>query len=69
MKTLTFLGDSLDCIRDFPDGMKQAASRCGLTQPRINDLLNGRIDKFSLDALVNINAQLGQALSFQFAVA
>ena len=25
MKTLTFLGDSLDCIRDFPDGMKQAA--------------------------------------------
>ncbi|MGH8283261.1 MAG: XRE family transcriptional regulator, partial [Gammaproteobacteria bacterium] len=23
-------------------------------QPRLNDLLRGRIDKFSLDALVNI---------------
>lgn len=25
MKILSFLGDSLDCIRDFPNGMKQAA--------------------------------------------
>ena len=36
---------------------KQAADHCGLTQPRINDLLNGRIDKFSPDALVNIVSQ------------
>lgn len=48
---------------------KQAASHCGLTQPRINDLLNGKIDKFSLDALVNIHAQLGQSVSLQFAPA
>ena len=48
---------------------KQAAVHCGITQPRINDLLNGKIDKFSLDALVNIHAQLGQriALNFSFA--
>ena len=27
----------------------------GLTQPRVNDLLKGRISKFSLDALVNLS--------------
>ena len=37
-----------------------AAVHCGVTQPRINDLLRGRISRFSLDALVNIAAALGQ---------
>ena len=37
----------------------EAAKRCGLTQPRINDLVRGRISRFSLDALVNIAAKLG----------
>lgn len=30
-----------------------SAKRLGLTQPRLNDLLRGRINKFSLDALMN----------------
>jgi len=38
----------------------EAANNCGVTQPRINDLLRGRISRFSLDALVNIAAALGQ---------
>ena len=37
-----------------------AASYCGVTQPRINDLLRGRVSRFSLDALVNIATALGQ---------
>jgi predicted XRE-type DNA-binding protein len=37
----------------------EAASHCGVTQPRINDLLRGRISRFSLDALVNIASALG----------
>ena len=37
----------------------EAARRCGVTQPRINDLLRGRISKFSLDALVNMVAAVG----------
>lgn len=41
---------------------KQAAEHCGLPQPRINDLLHGKIDKFSLDALVEINAALEQRI-------
>lgn len=36
-----------------------AAKRLGLTQPRMNDLLRGRIDKFSLDALMNVASRAG----------
>jgi predicted XRE-type DNA-binding protein len=39
---------------------KEAAARCHVTQPRMNDLLRGRISRFSLDALVNIAAALGR---------
>ena len=38
----------------------QAAKHCGITQPRINDLLRGRVSRFSLDALVNIAAAIGR---------
>jgi predicted XRE-type DNA-binding protein len=37
----------------------EAARHCGITQPRLNDLLRGRISRFSLDALVNIAASIG----------
>jgi predicted XRE-type DNA-binding protein len=37
----------------------EAAGRAGVTQPRINDLLRGRVSRFSLDALVNISMALG----------
>jgi predicted XRE-type DNA-binding protein len=37
----------------------EQARRLGLTQPRLNDLLKGRIHKFSLDALVNIAVRAG----------
>lgn len=47
----------------------EAARRCGVTQPRINDLLRGRISRFSLDALVNIAASLGQRVHVEFEVA
>jgi len=41
----------------------QAARRLGITQPRLNDLLRGRIDKFSLDALVNMLARAGRQVT------
>ncbi len=37
----------------------EAATHCAVTQPRINDLLRGRVSRFSLDALVNISTALG----------
>ena len=47
----------------------EAAVRCGVAQPRINDLLRGRISRFSLDALVNIAATLGQRVQVHFEAA
>ena len=40
-----------------------AARRLGVTQPRLNDLLRGRIDKFSLDALVIMLARAGRQVA------
>ena len=37
----------------------QAARRLQVTQPRLNDLLRGRIGKFSLDALVELADRAG----------
>jgi predicted XRE-type DNA-binding protein len=37
-----------------------AAAHCGVTQPRINDLMRGRVSRFSLDALVNIATAIGR---------
>lgn len=41
-------------IESWGLGQKDAAKRLGITQPRLSELLKGKIDKFSLDALVNI---------------
>ena len=43
----------------------EAASRCGISQPCVNDLLRGRIARFSLDALVNIAAALGRRVTLK----
>ena len=37
----------------------EAAKRLGITQPRLNALLKGKIDLFSLDALVNVASRAG----------
>jgi predicted XRE-type DNA-binding protein len=45
-------------------GLTQAATakRLSLTQPRMNDLLRGRINKFSLDALIKVATAAGLAV-------
>jgi len=37
----------------------QAAKSLGVTQPRLNQLLKGKINEFSLDALVNMATRAG----------
>jgi predicted XRE-type DNA-binding protein len=46
-----------------------AAKRCGVSQPRISDLLGGRISRFSLDALVNIAAHLDRKVELRLKAA
>ncbi|HMO45273.1 MAG TPA: XRE family transcriptional regulator [Rubrivivax sp.] len=47
----------------------EAARRCGVTQPRMNDLLRGRIGRFSLDALVNMAAACGRVVRIELQAA
>ncbi|HXB54558.1 MAG TPA: helix-turn-helix transcriptional regulator [Vicinamibacteria bacterium] len=37
----------------------QAAKLLGITQPRVSDLLRGRVELFSADALIDMLARLG----------
>lgn len=43
----------------------EAAARLRVTQPRVSDLLNGKINKFSLDALVNMLAPVGLTVAVE----
>ena len=47
----------------------EAAARCGVTQPRMNDLLRGRVSRFSLDALVNIATAIGRRVHIELEAA
>jgi len=47
----------------------EAATHCGVTQPRMSDLLRGRISRFSLDALVNIATAIGCRVHFELEAA
>ena len=45
----------------------ELADQLGLSQPRVSDLLNGKLSKFSLDALVNMLAALGSDITLKVA--
>lgn len=44
---------------------REAAVLFGVSQPRLNDLLRGKIDKFSLDALVNMLGRAGMRVEMR----
>ncbi len=52
-------------VKDRGWTQTEAAAHCGITQPRMNDLLRGRVSRFSLDALVNIATALGQRVHLE----
>ncbi len=45
----------------------ETARQLGITQPRVSDLLSGKLSKFSLDALVNMLARLGSDVKLRVA--
>lgn len=45
----------------------ETAQRLGVTQPRVSDLLTGKLSRFSLDALVNMLARLGGDIELRVA--
>ncbi|MFZ1102959.1 MAG: XRE family transcriptional regulator [Hyphomicrobiaceae bacterium] len=48
-----------DEVRRWNTTQANAARRLAITQPRLNDLLNGKINKFSLDALLTLATRAG----------
>jgi predicted XRE-type DNA-binding protein len=52
---------------DLPQ--EAAAVRLGITRPRLNDLMRGKLGKFSLDALVNLATAAGLVLEIRVAAA
>jgi predicted XRE-type DNA-binding protein len=60
-------------VRRLIEGRKltqrSAASLLGVTQPRISDLIRGKIDLFSIDTLVNMLARAGMRVQIRIAVA
>jgi predicted XRE-type DNA-binding protein len=54
-------------VRSWNITQAEAARRLGVTQPRLNDLLRGRIDKFSLDTLVDLATRAGLSVRVEIA--
>ena len=52
-------------IESWKVSQAEAGQRLGLTQPRLNDLMRGRIDKFSLDVLINLARPAGLKVRLQ----
>ena len=43
----------------------EAAKRAGITQPRMNDLVKGRTEKFTLDSLVKVASSFGYSVQLK----
>jgi predicted XRE-type DNA-binding protein len=56
-------------VRGWDLSQEIAAGRLGITRPRLNDLLQGKMSKFSLDALVNLATASGLTVHIQVAEA
>lgn len=59
----------VDQVKSWGLPQEAAATRLGITRPRLNDLLRGKLGKFSLDALVNLVTAAGLTLEIRAAVA
>jgi predicted XRE-type DNA-binding protein len=52
-------------VRGWKLTQAAAARRLDITQPRLNDLLHGKIDKFSLDTLIDLATKAGVKVRMQ----
>jgi len=56
----------ISCIRSINLTQEQVSVILEISQPRVSNLLAGKIDLFSIDALVSITSRLGMKVEFQF---
>jgi predicted XRE-type DNA-binding protein len=71
--TMTMRSDAMlavsEAVKSWKTTQAAAARRLGITQPRLNDLLRGRIDKFSLDSLLVLARRAGLKVRLDIRVA
>jgi predicted XRE-type DNA-binding protein len=58
---LEFRADLMLVLRDYFDGASQAriGKALGIPQPRVSELMSGKVDKFSSDKLIGFLARVG----------
>ena len=66
LKSRLMLGIT-EIIKENGWSQTDAAQQCGVTLPRISDLLHGKINHFSIDALCNIVTSLGHKVEIAIA--
>ena len=68
-QNLILRAELINQIEDYvaSSGMtqQQTAKKLGVTQPRLNLLLKGKINEFSIDALVNMAAKAGMQVEMK----
>ena len=66
---MTMRSDLLIALRNAVEGwgvtQAEASRRLGVTQPRLNDVLRGRISNFSLDALIALAEKAGLSVRLE----
>ena len=56
-------------VKSWDLSQEAAAARLGVTRPRLDDLMRGKLGKFSLDALVDLATAAGLTLEIRVATA
>jgi predicted XRE-type DNA-binding protein len=57
--------DLRDYIQEHGWTQKEAADFLGETQPRISNLMNGEISRFSIDKLINLLGKIGMEVKIE----
>jgi len=55
-----------EIIRNKDISQKETAKLLGVSQPRISDMMKGKLDKFSMDFFINTLVRLGYKLDIDF---
>lgn len=70
LSTMELKANMMIAIRDLIELNKwtqaDAAAMLGVSQPRISNLANGKIDKFSIDVLIGMLTKLGFRFQFDY---
>jgi len=70
-QNLKIRAELMNSLRGFIEeeglGQKKAAEIFGVHQPRISDLMRGKINKFTIDMLVNMLARIGKSVKLKAA--